>query len=1173
MTISLAMKHSAAEIPGAKEAFDRRTLVGSILPTRLEAQASQTDATIISALTADSFPELLPTLKMSRGISLGSWNSLHKNSISLYGRSSEVLLLRSCYARIKMPNAPSEIVVLHGERGIGKSTLVESLRDLVASQNGYFVSGKYDQHRAEPYSAIVAAVTDVIDLISQSRDVATRRATLQQELREELPLLIKLISGLSYFMDPVGRRRFEQQLHMEGNSDGNMISANMGHALHRFKHCCRKLMRALSSPNHPMVFFIDDMQWSQPACRELIASLLTDEESKNILFVCAYDEGDDETTGILQGLFQNVTSTVHKDARKGPIRRVTDMELTNLGLNDINLMLSDMLEVNPASTWSLSEVTLAKTHGNPYFVWHFLDLLQKEGLLCLPQRRRENDNGSVSTTSSASWQLDRIRSETNVSANVLPIVTSKIQKLPTETQSVLSVASFIGYEFDAKLLRETVRQAITIGTDRLARTDNMDGACIFLQLLDSQAVEFDVIMTQALEEGLVERIGVATQFKFSHDQVQECFYGRVEDETETQLLHLLIGRQLEQVVLGQLDTIVQVNNDKLLFETVDHLNKGSQQIDETNEFVRLARSNLQVAKKAIEKAAFATAVNYLTAGIAALNTQTMWRDHYSLSLELSATLAKMQYATGDFERCNKLVVVVLNNTATFDDRFQVCDLTIRVLFAQGKTTDAIRTAVGLLNLVDGKMPLKPTKLGLARQARKTQRLLKGKSDESICALPLMTDKKDLMIAKIYYDIARISFFGSNAELGACSCLRVVQLTMQRGLNEYCPTAFSLYGIFVRKESLQSSYKYGKLALRLVDVLQQREAGGKASASAAIPAHCMLLHLKDHQSKSIKPFHDAAEACLQNGDVEYGLLGRFNHALSGLLSGQPLQSVEENLQNLCQQMKDFRQDRGLRCTLPLWQAIQNLMGLGERSHVLDGDAMTEADFLSTATSMNDTLALQIWCYVKFVLAFFFGATCQASDLLEEMENESSTLLSSGHFHAWTCKLLAALTYCNTLRKRDVKKFRRKVKGTATEMRKMVSKGCVNVGPHLLLLEAETQLLNLQDDVDGIIQAFERAMASAKDMGFTHIEALANERLGLWLLQQSIDKRETAHRHVQEAIDLFEAWGAYAVVERLEEKVGIILSSQACWRRRSATDESSIPDVVLPKKNKRVSFKGV
>jgi predicted ATPase len=96
--------------------------------------------------------------------------------------------------------------VLHGLSGSGKTSLVETLREPVASSHGYFVAGKFFQPTMdvtqEPHSAIMAAFSDLCDLVLQSSDFDDHtRIKVQEALGDDANLLVRAISNLSPFLD------------------------------------------------------------------------------------------------------------------------------------------------------------------------------------------------------------------------------------------------------------------------------------------------------------------------------------------------------------------------------------------------------------------------------------------------------------------------------------------------------------------------------------------------------------------------------------------------------------------------------------------------------------------------------------------------------------------------------------------------------------------------------------------------------------------------------------------------------------------------------------------------------------------------------------------------------------------------------------------------------------
>ena len=79
----------------------------------------------------------------------------------LYGREREVDALLQALARVAAGH--TEVILVAGYSGIGKTSVVSAIHTPLLRQRGYFVSGKFDQHtRSMPYSAIIEAVQHLL---------------------------------------------------------------------------------------------------------------------------------------------------------------------------------------------------------------------------------------------------------------------------------------------------------------------------------------------------------------------------------------------------------------------------------------------------------------------------------------------------------------------------------------------------------------------------------------------------------------------------------------------------------------------------------------------------------------------------------------------------------------------------------------------------------------------------------------------------------------------------------------------------------------------------------------------------------------------------------------------------------------------------------------------------
>jgi predicted ATPase len=135
---------------------------------------------------------------------------------------------------------------------------------------------------------------------------------------------------------------------------------------------------------------------------------------------------------MLDALFVNKANEVHL--------RISSIRVSFFNLESMNTMLSDLLKVDTATVLSLSSLILRKTHGNAYFVFKFLESLQADGLLFYSKASHRWE-----------WNHDRIQAETNVSENVVSLITSRIRKMNTHVQAVVGSLSCLSFSLSCVL--------------------------------------------------------------------------------------------------------------------------------------------------------------------------------------------------------------------------------------------------------------------------------------------------------------------------------------------------------------------------------------------------------------------------------------------------------------------------------------------------------------------------------------------------------------------------------------------------------------------------------------------------------------------------------------------------------------------------------------------------
>ena len=276
------------------------------------------------------------------------------NNHGIHGRQTERQLLEDAFDRIQ-GGAPSELVVIRGDGGTGKSFLAESMRAKVTNQEGFFAAGKFDQfNRSVPYSAISEAFSDLCDLVIQDRE-------FEADSCEEGEFDLEFHQNS--FLDKVGRdaasvlvrfvNNFAPLVGIDSLTEVGEHSWDM--AVPKFKMACMQFLHAIATDERKICFVLDNLHHADDPSLEIVKTLIADLTSTNLLIICTYQDNDR-----LRRVF-----TEHVE---GSHLRISTIALQNLDCTATNQLLSAMLEKDEAVTRRLSEVVLAKTHGNVSYV-------------------------------------------------------------------------------------------------------------------------------------------------------------------------------------------------------------------------------------------------------------------------------------------------------------------------------------------------------------------------------------------------------------------------------------------------------------------------------------------------------------------------------------------------------------------------------------------------------------------------------------------------------------------------------------------------------------------------------------------------------------------------------------------------------------------------------------
>ena len=684
---------------------------------------------------------------------------------TLIGREMELRWLEDALESAPTRKTPTrkKLRLVSGHSGVGKTSLVEEVRLSVVRRQGLFASGKCDPG-ATPYDAILNALHDLIEqkLGEPPDQVEAWLRRLREELGPNLGVMTELLPAL-------------QRLVGESPPVPDIRAEN---SRNRFYRCVGAFLATLSGDavgEAPLVLFLDDLQWVDPASMELVSSLLTG-DAGSFLLLGAYRDNE-------VGKDHLLTRAVEALSSRGA--DVDTLRLSPLTESALARLVAEALRLPPSETAPLAELVYRKTAGNPFFVRTFLSTLDHRRLLrltsvTLPQ----------STLRRRTWDLQQIAS-LEATENVIELVAHRLTELPPTARRTVAVASMLGKKIDVSTL------AAVCGTR-----------------------EAESILIEACHAGLL--MMVDGHYTFVHDRVREGAYELLREKERT-AIHLRIGRFLQDEA-GSSDS---PKTDRDLFEIVDHLNQAAHLLADPVKRLELSRLNAEAGRQARALGAFATAYDYLNRAIELLDTATTaqgadpWREDYELTLTLHAAAVDVASLSQNDAAVERLSDVLLANARHFLDSVPAYEARITMHNARHEEEAAIRVALDIVDRLGIKIsfdPDPPELRSLMLATRRTvQTVLDEVEEKSIQALPVMRDPSRLAATRLLVKLTLITSWGW-VRLFRFAICRFADLTVSGGIGPATPIAYISFAEALCGElnDLTTAQRIGELVLKLVD---------------------------------------------------------------------------------------------------------------------------------------------------------------------------------------------------------------------------------------------------------------------------------------------------------------------------------------------------------------------
>lgn len=1052
----------------------------------------------------------------------------------LYGREKEVATLMDAFERVANPPISSlskgsqrlagvppvvatgvghrgvEIMLVSGYSGIGKSSLVNEVHKPIVRQRGYFISGKFDQFKRNiPYASLIQAFQELIrQLLTESADkIAGWKAKLLEALGSNGQVIIDVIPEVERI---VGVQPDVPQL-------GPTESQN------RFNRLFQQFIHVFTKPEHPLVLFLDDLQWADLASLKLIQLLACDPNSQYLLLIGAYRDNEVSATHPLM-------LTLEEIQQRGAV--VNNIVLQPLHITHVNQLISDTFRSDTLKTISLAELVFNKTQGNPFFLTQLLKSLYDENLLYFnftplpyqgepaPCSGQESCGDWRGTEGGWQWDIQRLK-DIDITDNVVELMINQIHKLSLKTQDILKLAACIGDKFTLDVLGIVNQKSLSE-----TAADLWESLQTGLVLPLDQSYKIPLVISTEQNEQLtndldtqevsrrVEQLTIG--YKFLHDRVQQAAYALIPDSQKKET-HLKIGQLL-------LQNITPEERKENIFALVNQLNYGTDLLTLESEKYELAELNLIAGQKAKAAAAYESAMRYLKVGLELLAVNS-WQNQYQLTLALYESGVETAYLNGDFEQMEKWATVVLQQAKTPIDKMKVYEVKIQARMAQVKQLEAIKIGLQALELLGISFPESPSASDIEQTLTQTARNLSGRNIEDLINLPLMTEVDKLAAVRMLACLGSPTYQAGPALLPLIACEQL-NLSIKHGNSPFSAYSYVLYSIMINGlfQDIEAAYQFGKLALSLVERFNAVEL----KTSVFFVAGSSAFHGKVHAKETLPLLQDSYSSGLENGHFEYGGYAAMQKCYYSYLIGQELAKVEREMAATSNVLAQLKQENALSWNQIFQQSILNLLEPFEKPCCLLGEAYNEEKSLPLLKKANDRTGLHYFYSNKLILCYLFGEHHQALENAVQAEQyldgvKGFLIVPVFHFY----DSLAQLAIYPSVTQSQQEHLLSKVTKNQEKMRKWADHAPMNFLHKYELVEAEKA--RVLGQYWQAMEYYDRAIAGAKEQGYIQEEALCNELAAKFYFERGREK--VAQTYLTDAYYGYIRWGATAKVRNL------------------------------------------
>ncbi|MBJ6761489.1 AAA family ATPase [Myxococcaceae bacterium JPH2] len=998
----------------------------------------------------------------------------------LHGREREQAELSAALERVR--HGPSETVLITGNAGVGKSSLVRDLQRR-APPGDRFLFGKFNALQGNvPYAAFVESFQSLFHALREEpesvRELLRRR--LLDAVGDSLRVIRDVVPELESLMGA-----------LPPPPELGAVEAAA-----RFHLAFQSFVQALPEPGQTLVLFLDDLQWADSGSLQLLQSLMRDPDSRRVLLVAAYRPDEVEP--------EHPLAHVLAALRIPQVMRHQTLALAPLTLEALTRLCAETFRRAPEGVCPLADLLLRKTAGNPLFIRRLLRDLHQDGLLSFDLERGVWD-----------WDLARLE-RVEVTENVVELMRDSIRRLPPRAQDVLKVAACLGDRVELWLL------------SALVGAPEDESASALWSILREGLLIPEQEAPRALRVDGPPLPGAPppqdATYRFAHDRVRQAAYALLSD-TQRKRLHREAGRLLLRGASGEL-------LDARLFAVVDHLHLGAEAVSGSAERLQWVGLNGQAGRKAKAASAFGEGLVYLLRAIDLL-PPSLWPSRRAQVFSLHQDAALCAYHSGEPALATRLVRTALEHAANRLEQVDLYALQTLASLANADLAQAAHWGQAGLSLFGVEFPEHDREAALAAELAAVPGNMRGRSPEELLSAPRMENPEHLARVRLLSEFISAALL-LDPTLFALANTRALNLLLTEGNAPWAPVVYAGHGmVLATLGDLEGGNAFGNLGVELA----RRMGDARMECRALLSLTLHIQHWRAPLRTSLPLMRRATATGMASGDFQSTAYALTTALTIELAMGTELARVMGSVVGTL----SFLRKSGVRATtdavIVCRQFIRSLQGLTHQVARFDDDDFREQALLDTphmAPSVRHLLAS-----LRMEAAYLLG------DLDEAQRMADATVPLVEHARGFFRSVESAFFLALTLTARDDAPARTvaRVTPSLAQLAAWATQCPENFRHKHRLVAAE--LARLESRPTEAMALYDEAIDGAHTEGFLRDEALANERAGRFYLSLGRRRFALLHlRAALETYARWGASAKVALLE--EEFPGLKLSNEGAAR---------------------------